>query len=98
MYRNIEPEFNSSIKSEKISIRVTKEQKAIIQNKANQANLSLGSYMVQVALGQPTQSSLNVSNLASHMCRFYLLLDDINDLEIRKSLRGWGEQHCRYLK
>ncbi len=95
---NIKGEYNSNIRSIKKSVRMTEKQYNLIQEKADAANTSFSNYLVQTALGAEITSSKKISELAKNMCQYYLLIEDVTELGMRKALREWGEQQCRCLK
>ena len=71
----------------KITLRATKEEKAILESKASQANKSTNRFLIDTALNSQTSCKSDASQLAQYLIRLQRKVDDMEDQILQKKLR-----------
>lgn len=76
-----------------ITIKISKEERNIIEAKAHQANLSPSTYIRETALGSTPKDNLSRSKIAKVLCILYNQIEDLhcdqeNKAEMKEVLKS----------
>lgn len=82
----------------RLDVRVSKEDGELIKKAAHDAGVSVNQYIKEKTLGTSSEPSFWKAKAASHMCRFWIVLDKMEDSDQRKKLTEWGNEMWQHLK
>lgn len=86
-------------KETKISFRITLDDKALFQQMAAEANLSIGEFFIRAAKQAPPPSKQTQARLARQLCVHTNLVDTLTlSEEDRQAFHKWEEETWPYLK